>query len=507
MPDVTVDVPDSAPGKRFSQWCVTSPLPAHAANKSASAALMFESQTITWSVLEVKTRRLAAWIYTRVSQASGDEKQIAIWLPNSPALVLFFIAGVRAGFEVQVFDSEWPQSLVDRLVDELSPALLVDTKLVQDPFADCCEFEDSIDLNKSSIPLDTATPNTLFYAGFTSGSSGTPKGFRRDHASWIASFSNDQIECPLEAGDVIVAPGALSHSLFMYALMRGLHAGVPVVFCRRFSARNVAREIARHRGTVLYSVPAHIGMLIRQGADYFQCVRRVFSSGAKWPENWLAKFNRAFPNAELCEFYGASELSFISIARSSEAIPDNSVGRAFHGVDISIRTESGDVLPAGEIGIVFAASDMLFSGYAGAGERSIGKQGRSMTVGDLGYLDENGYLYLVGRRDRMIVSSGKNIYPEEVEAVLLRHRCVESAAVLALNDEKRGQRLVAFLRCAGDQPPDRSGLIAHCAESLPRYKVPTKYAVCNPWPTTRSGKTDYKALEINLQRDDCLFLK
>ena len=368
-------------------------------------------------------------------------------------------------------------------------------------------FDGETNTSIDKIELPEPAPDALFYTGFTSGSSGVPKGFRRNHASWLASFANDQFECPLEPGDTIIAPGALSHSLFMYALMRGLHAGVSVVICRRFAARNVAREIAKHQATILYSVPAHVGILIRQGSDFFKSIRRVFSSGAKWPEKWRQKFTSAFAEAELCEFYGASELSFVSIAKSTEDIPNNSVGRAFHGVGISIRDDAGVVLSSDKIGTVHVWSDMLFSGYAGQDDHRVIAGTSAMTVGDLGYLDERGYLYLVGRRDRMIVSSGKNIYPEEVEAVLAQIECVDAVAVVASDDEKRGQRLLALLNISGDSNLTRSDMIAHCKTSLPMYKVPTQYIVCSDWPRTRSGKTDYKALETMWQNNDPVFLK
>ena len=335
---------------------------------------------------------------------------------------------------------------------------------------------------------------TSFYAGFTSGSTGLPKGFRRDHRSWLASFRHDAVECPLRTDDTIIAPGALSHSLFLYALLRGLHAGVPVVFCRHFAARNVARLIRRHRASVLYSVPVQVSTLIQLSPERYDSLRWVLCSGAKWPGSWGARFRQVFRQAELCEFYGASELSFVAIAKGSEAVPAGSVGRAFDGVNIYIKGCHGDDLPVGQIGQVFASSDMLFLGYAGELDGAATTCDGAISAGDCGYLDADGFLFLVGRADRMLIVAGKNVYPEEVENVLLRHPVIRCVAVVNEQDDKRGQRLVAVLQCCDRQSLTRAELISHCRQYLPQYKVPRVYGVCNDWPLTRSGKIDTLAL-------------
>ena len=113
-----------------------------------------------------------------------------------------------------------------------------------------------------------------------------------------------------------------------------------MVFCRRYSVGNTARLIERHKATVLYAVPSYVGTLMRRKNGTYPRLRRVFSSGAKWPRNWHQTFNTHFPNAELCEFYGASETSFISIAKSTEPVPEGSSGARICGRD-AVDTRPG----------------------------------------------------------------------------------------------------------------------------------------------------------------------
>ncbi len=480
---------------------ITAALTRHAAEKPVDPALYFEDDRIGYSDLNHAVNRLARKFQTHVQH--GD--RLALYLPNSPAFVLLFLAGVRAGCDIQVFDHEWPDSVVRELASNLSSALIVSTHDINadcrtvsmdDTFVPFADVADSFGAPTDISGVAEPSTRTAFYTGFTSGSTGPPKGFRRDHQSWLESFENDQIECPIHPHDTVVAPGALSHSLFLYALLRALHAGSSVVFCRRFSTRNVARVISARAATILYSVPAQLGSLLRRKGSQLSTLRRVFTSGAKWPTGWQDQYKIVFPNAELCEFYGASELSFVAIAKSAESPPIGSVGRAFSGVTIQIKDTAGKPVPTNEHGLVYVKSNMLFLGYADKCHPKPPAEDGSATAGDLGFLDERGFLYLLGRADRMIVVSGKNIYPEEIESCLAAHVAIENAAVIAEPDEKRGQRLIAIIDTGKSATPTRLQLLRHCRQRLPQYKVPSIFALCANWPQTRSSKTDTNTLTL-----------
>ena len=220
-------------------------------------------------------------------------------------------------------------------------------------------------------------------------------------------------------------------------------------------------------------------------------VRIVLSSGTKLPANLKQKLQAFFPNAELCEFYGTSEQSFITMARDNQT-PTGSVGRPFPGVHLRILDPQGRSLPAGQTGRIVVESKLVFQDYEGGAHPMFERIGKGLFVGDLGYVDGQGFLFLTGRADRMLVSSGKNTYPEEIETVLSTHGNIHSVAVLGLPDERRGQRLVAVINA---RTPVRSReLIAWCRKSLPAYKVPTLYYQLTEWPMTHSHKLDFPTL-------------
>jgi len=481
---------------------VTATLPLHAARRPNRAAVIVGEDRVNWRDLAAQVERIAAHFAARTPEGAG----IALHLPNGAALALLFLAAASAGREAQVLDPEWPAALTRRMLARLRPAMIVtgDPRLASRrnavvlkhalPFA---RIAAAIGAPARHATVPQAREDLPFYVGFTSGSTGTPKGYRRNHRSWVESFRGDAVEFGIGPGDVVLAPGALTHSLFLYALVHGLYAGATVVLARRFRPAAIAALARRHRVSVLYGVPTHLRMILAAAARErpIASVRWVLSSGAKWFADAMPDLRRLFLAARFAEFYGASELSFVTVAKDGEPVPPGSVGRAFAGVTISVRDRAGRRLPPGRVGRVFVESPLVFSGYATGGEDDLYRAGNALSVGDRGWLDAAGFLYLVGREKRMIVTSGKNVFPEEIERVLESHPAVAAAAVLGLPDAKRGERLLALVSWRGKARPHRAQMIAHLRRRMPAYKVPLLWANVARWPRTSSGKSDFAALE------------
>ena len=201
-------------------------------------------------------------------------------------------------------------------------------------------------------------------------------------------------------------------------------------------------------------------------------------------------------SARFAEFYGASELSFVTVVKDDEDVPSDSVGRAFSGVDLSIRDHLGRRLPPGDIGQVFVASPYAFIDYACGNTTALLRGGDAVSVGDIGVLDERGYLRLVGRASRMIITSGKNVHPEEVERVLESHPAVMKAAVLGVDDDRRGERLLALLKLNPGISVASSDLIGYARSHLPLYKVPRRFVL----PPRRSRSPYSRVPPRNLPR-------
>ncbi|MFD2031847.1 AMP-binding protein [Ancylobacter dichloromethanicus] len=451
---------------------VGSAIPALAAAAPGRAALVCDEQVLTRARLAEGVGGLAAWLAARTAPGAG----IALAMGNAPGLVEAFLACAVSGRQALVYDPGWPAPYRAAIDAALAPALTLEAlpEVAPAPFP------------------PSPMPGAAFYVGFTSGSTGLPKGYRRSHRSWVDSFMASEVEFGLGEDDVILAPGGLAASLHLYGVVHALHIGARAVMLRQFHPRRVLRLIARHGVTALYATPTRLQMLVEAGAgERFPTLRRLMISGAKWRPETRAATRALFPNAGIAEFYGASETSFITIAHPEEAVPPGSVGRAAHGVALRIRDAQGRDLKVGEAGAIWVGSSMLFDDYACGHAPETRREGGFLTIGDHGRLDAAGFLYLHGREKRMLVTSGLNVYPEEVEAVLASLPGIEEAAVFGLPDDLRGVELVAVLRGVLDEP----ALRAACRALLPAAKIPRRFLSLEDWPRTSGGKADLRALE------------
>jgi long-chain acyl-CoA synthetase len=475
----------------------------HARDRPNSLALTFNRESLNWSELDVAMRGIARAIRAQAPQA----RTIALLLPHSPALALFFLAAARLGLEAQILDTQWPEDIRVSLLERLQPDLVVST--IENPArvgrAMCItssrhNLHDLQAYFASEPTLEawpSVDPSCSFYVGFTSGTTGLPKGYRRSHHSWVESFHAATHAFGIRHDDVVIAPGTLTHSLFLFALTHSMHVGAHCALSRSFRPDQTLSLIREKAGTTLFGVPVQLGLmgLLASGGFAATSVRRVISSGSKWRERDRAKLRRLFPEARFSEFYGTSETSFISVAHEEDDAPGSAVGRAFPGVEIVIREELGTPLAQGKTGRIFVRSTMTFDGYAATEELAAITSDGFVGTGDMGFLDEQGFLHLAGRERRMIVTSGKNLFPEEVERVLETFPGVQHAAVIALPDDKRGERTVAIVSGAAGAELNRSQLAAHARRHLPLFKLPRDYALATEWPLTRSGKTDFHMLE------------
>ena len=341
------------------------------------------------------------------------------------------------------------------------------------------------------------TPTTPFYIGFTSGSTGMPKGFRRHHQSWTESLRVCLDTFGPDAASCVMAPGRFSHSLFLFGMVLGLWSGAGVVVQERFSAPRMMETLRSGCTPCLVAVPSQLLLMLelaaRRALAPIDGVRLILISGARWMRDRTAELQALFPKARIVEFYGASETSFMAWMDADASAPANAVGKLFSNVDLDIRHPE----PPHGTGQIFVRSPMLFMDYVGvhADNTAAVRDGDWLSVRDVGYLDAQGFLCLVGRENRMLVTQGKNLFPEELEAVLMSHPGVRQASVHGLPDPIRGQHVVAVVHLHPTEPlVTAQQLSTACRTQLEGYKVPKRFLMCSDWPLTASGKTDHLAL-------------
>lgn len=185
----------------------------------------------------------------------------------------------------------------------------------------------------------------------------------------------------------------------------------------------------------------------------------------------------------LYDLYGSTEVGWVTIATPEDMNKhQKTVGKPVTGIEVAVFSKEGEKLPTNEVGELFIKSNLLFEGYT-SGETKDEREGY-MSIGDLGRLDDDGYLFIEGRADDMVVIGGENVYPIEVEEVIESMSGVDEAAVLGVSDEEYGEVLAAFVvgSVSGDE------VISNCKEELASYKVPKRIEVMDELPRTSTGK-------------------
>ncbi len=428
-------------------------------------------------------------------QARVQAQAEALRARHAPATVLLdssgsglerivdFLAVVASGRCAAVADPDWPEAVQARIAAQFA----------QQPAAD----------------MPAPGPQTPFYIGFTSGSSGLPKGFRRHHRSWTESFRVSAQDLGAAATQRVFAPGRLSHSLFLFAALWGLWSGAGVEIQERFSAPRALERLQSGEFPLLVAVPSQLQLMLelaqRRGTPPVPGVALLLISGARWLRERTPALQQLFPGARIVEFYGASEASYIAWMEADAQAPAQAVGRPFSNVALHIGADplAGAPGRAGEAGLIWVRSPMLFMDYVGAPDGSAAlRRGDWLSVRDMGRIDAQGRLHLLGRENRMLVTQGKNLFPEEVEARLQAHPQLSAASLHGVSDGLRGQAVHAVLQSAGEDAalPDAFALGQWCRLALEAYKAPRHWwRWQGAWPLTASGKTDHGAIAQALQ--------
>ncbi|WP_312361208.1 AMP-binding protein [Ensifer sp.] len=467
----------------------------HAERTPDTPAFRMEGRVFTFAELALCTGQLVS-IFGKLtagtahdSVLSGATRLIALEIGNHPLFAAAFLAATSGGHCVALIDPHLPDVTRDAMRARLRPDVIVradgDGLRLDATTGESAGF--TIGSGSGSAPLAIGADDEPFLIVFTSGTTGMPKAIVRDRGSWRRSLATGQAFFGLDHETRTFAPGPLAHGLTLYALAETLIAGAEFIGMQHFDATRASGAIAALEVRRLVLVPTMLRRLSTTPSKSTS-VQKITVAGAKLTPADREAAAAAFPQADVIEYYGASELGFISVAGRDDTASATAVGRAFRGVGLVVLDENERPLPPGETGTIFVDSDLISSGYIGAGDGAgLRRVGRLATVGDLGFLGADGTLHLVGRSGGMVLSGGNNIYPQEVEATLVGHAGVHAACVLGLDHPDLGSELVAVIEPNG-AAIEPAALSGHLDRNLPRYKHPRRIWLCRHLPMTQSGK-------------------
>ncbi|MCZ6830754.1 MAG: AMP-binding protein [Gammaproteobacteria bacterium] len=473
-----------------------------AERKPDAPAVSCGEHSATWAELEASTNRLAR-AYAELGVKEGDNVTIA--LPNSIEFVAATYAVWKLGATPQPVSSRLPVMERDAIIAIAKSSLVVGV----DGTGDVASGVTSQDADFQAIPagyqpspelVDTALPErtSRYMKAMTSGgSTGRPKLIV---ARQPAAIDPLQSYLVIEREKSVLVPGPLYHNGPFLMLWAGLGVGNHVVFTERFDAAETMHLLDEYCIDLVYMVPTMMQRIwllpeeVKAAADLSH-LRMVFHLAAPISQ-WLKEAWIEWLGAErIVELYGGTEAQGFTIIGGEDWLQHRgSVGRPVMGAQMKIVAENGASLPPGEIGEIY----ILPESGAGTTYHYVGAEAKAdaegwESLGDMGYLDEEGFLYLTDRQTDMIICGGANIFPAEVEGAIEAFPGVRSCAVIGLPHEDLGNAVHAIIDMAGE-PATEDDILSHLAERLVRYKIPRSMEFVNEPLRDDAGKVRRKAL-------------
>jgi len=477
------------------------------------AGLIDELGTLTWRELDQRSDALAAALQ---GLPGGPPAVIGIMARNHRGFVESLIAANRIGADVLLLNTSFAGPALAEVVtregvdaviydEEFTPTIsqaLHDrpeaTRIVawsDDPAPEVTSVAALIDGHAGQRPSPPATTAKMIL--LTSGTTGSPKGAKHSGGG-PETIKGILDRTPWRAEEVTVIVAPMFHAWGFSQMLISALMACTIVTRRKFDPEATLALVDEHQATGLCVVPVMFDRIVDLPDEVRtrysgRSLRVAAASGSRMRPDVVTKFMDQFGDV-IYNNYNATEAGMIATATPADlrAAPDTA-GKPADGTDIRILDADFRELPTGEVGTIYVRNSTQFDGYTSGATRDF--HAGYMSSGDVGYLDAAGRLFVVGRDDEMIVSGGENVYPIEVEKTLAAHAGVAEAAVLGVDDDQYGQRLVAFVVLADGAVTSTDELKAYVRENLANYKVPRAITVLGELPRGSTGKIVRRELQ------------
>jgi long-chain acyl-CoA synthetase len=483
-------------------------------------SLFFEGKWHSSGQMADRAARLATGL-TELGVRPGD--RLVVLMANCPEVLITYSAAWRAGAVVTpliflVSEDELRHALADsgavgvvttaEFLPKVSAALVgapsVRFVLVPGAGADAVPAAPGVPV-LDFAQVETAEPGSIVDRSgtdlaallYTGGTTGRSKGVPLTHANlfwcgWAANQNTERADL-----NTALVPLPLAHAYGLLVFCIGFHRdeGGRTILMRWFDPAGWVKLAEEHRVQVSALVPSMIQMLLGQPLEKADLSELTFISSGASPlaEEVRREFEARVPSAMIYEGYGCTESATLISSNPYGARRVGSVGRPVAGCEVSIQDDSGAELPAGQDGEICVRSPGVMTGYWRSEDTSA-LAGGWLHTGDIGHLDADGYLYVVDRKKDLILRGGFNVFPRDVEDVLLAHPAVALAGVVGRPDVRLGEEVVAFVSLRPDASATVDELTEHARRHLAANKYPREITIVPMVPLTSVGKLDRKKL-------------
>ena len=476
-----------------------------------ATALVSRGRTTTYGELRDQAGRLRGGL-VRVGLERGD--RFAIVCGNNWYFVVSYLAALGAGLVAVPLNPQSPAPELGRQLAEVgargvmvgpsgsASVAAIDRAAV--PSLDVViaahgvELDGALDLDEllagEPEPMVERADEDLAVLLFTSGTAGAPKAAMLSHGNLLSNFrQTEQVKDAERSDDVILGIVPLYHILGLNGVLGlAFHAGAAVVLVERFDPVSALASITRHGATIVAGPPTMWtawAMLDDADPEAMRSVRLAISGASKLPTATVDRVLERF-GIRIHEGYGLTETAPIVATSIGTDAPIGSVGSPVPGVQVRVVDTDGDDTLVGDTGEIWVKGPNVFQGYWKDDEATRAVLGADgwLRTGDLGAVDDDGYLHLIDRVKDLVIVSGFNVFPAEVEDELAAHPAVSAVAVVGIPHPHTGEAVKAYIVPVPGAALEEDELIAWCQERIARYKCPSKIEFVDELPSGTVGK-------------------
>jgi len=499
----------------------------HAKNHPDKTALKdWRGKALTYPKLESRTNRLANGLL-RLGLSKGD--RVAVMLFNCAEFVEIDCALAKAGLVVVPVNWRYVDNEVAFVVDNSDAKAII----VGEEFIDCVnrirdgfdkigrgsfvsvgskrfdgylDYESLIAGSPDSPPPVVVEPSDTWFQIYTSGTTGTPKGVVRSHQSYIAFYLINGVEFGFSEKDtgMIIMPLYHVNSTFYGPLFMYIGGSLYVGRDKGFDPVDLLRTLSEEKITFTSLIPTHYSLVLNVSEEVrkkfdVSSVRKLLCSSAPARIHIKEGILKVFPNVELFEAYGSTEAGMVTLLRPhDQMLKPGSIGKECLGTDkLRLLDKDGSEVAVGEVGELYSRGPMMVDEYYRLPDKTKASfRDGYFTARDMAKKDEEGYYYLVDRKDNMIISGGEHVYPSEVENVICKHPKVFDAAVIGLPDDVWGESVKAVVILKDNEEATAQEIIDWCRGKIAGYKKPKSVDFIKPeeMPRTTTGKILHRKL-------------
>ena len=486
----------------------------NAGTRANAVAVLDHGFSLSWSEVAGRVARLGS-VLQQSGMGQGDRfgilalnswRQAEVihagqWIGATPVPINFRLA--PAEIRTIILDADCRLLIVDeqfaRLLDGPVLADWKESHILIDSGRDG-SYEQSVSTGEPVKPI-TATADTDALLLFTGGTSGRAKGVPLTHGNIIANARQVGSRWTTRPEDVVLHVPPMFHSAELVKTVYFMQ-GAANVYLPKFDPDALLRTIEEFRVSFALLVPTMLMLTLQseKAPEYdVSSLKQIIYGASPMPADWVKATFEAFPNVEIAQGYGLTETapllttldhqSHVDALEQGNTVRLSSCGRVLDGVELKIVDNNGQECRTGQVGEIYARGDNVFGGYINQDEltEQVLVDGWFRT-GDMGCVDDDGYLYLKDRKQDMIVTGGENVYSSEVEAVLNRHPDVQELAVIGIPDEIYGEKVIAVATAKPEIGLTQGELIEFCRDKIGSYKIPKEIHIVESLPKSALGK-------------------